>query len=44
MSKGASKTVIGGFVVGAIALMVVAVLIFGSGKIFKFLCASSSKI
>jgi paraquat-inducible protein B len=35
MSKGASKTVIGGFVVGAIALLLVAVLIFGSGKIFS---------
>ncbi len=35
MSKGASKTMIGGFVVGAIALLLVAVLIFGSGKIFS---------
>ena len=35
MSKGASKTVIGGFVVGAIALLLVAVLIFVSGKIFS---------
>jgi paraquat-inducible protein B len=35
MSKGASKTLIGGFVVGAIALLLVAVLIFGSGKIFS---------
>jgi paraquat-inducible protein B len=35
MSKGASKTVIGGFVIGALALMVVAVLIFGSGKFFS---------
>ncbi len=35
MSKGASKTLIGGFVVGAVALLIVAVLIFGSGKIFS---------
>jgi paraquat-inducible protein B len=35
MSKGASKTLIGGFVVGAVALLLVAVLIFGSGKIFS---------
>lgn len=35
MSKGASKTMIGGFVVGAIALLLVAVLIFGSGKFFS---------
>ena len=35
MSKGASKTLIGGFVVGAIALLLVAVLIFGSGKFFS---------
>ena len=32
MSKKASKTAIGGFVLGALALIVVAVLIFGSGK------------
>jgi paraquat-inducible protein B len=35
MSKGASKTLIGGFVVGGVALLLVAVLIFGSGKIFS---------
>jgi paraquat-inducible protein B len=35
MSKGASKTMIGGFVVGAVALLLVAVLIFGSGKFFS---------
>ena len=35
MSKGASKTMIGGFVVGAVALLLVTVLIFGSGKIFS---------
>jgi paraquat-inducible protein B len=35
MSKQANKTVIGIFVVGAIALVVVAVLILGSGKFFK---------
>jgi paraquat-inducible protein B len=32
MSKKASKTAIGGFVLGALALIVVGVLIFGSGK------------
>lgn len=35
MSKQANKTVIGIFVVGAIALVVAAVLILGSGKLFK---------
>jgi paraquat-inducible protein B len=35
MAKGASKTLIGGFVVGGVALLLVAVLIFGSGKIFS---------
>jgi paraquat-inducible protein B len=35
MSKQANKTVIGIFVVGAIALVVVAVLVLGSGKFFK---------
>jgi paraquat-inducible protein B len=35
MSKQVSKTVIGGFVISAIALLVVGVLIFGSGKFFK---------
>jgi paraquat-inducible protein B len=35
MSKRANKTVIGIFVVGAIALVVVAVVILGSGKFFK---------
>jgi paraquat-inducible protein B len=35
MSKQANKTVIGIFVVGAIALVVAAVLILGSGKFFK---------
>lgn len=34
MSKQANKTVIGAFVVGAIALVVAGVLIFGSGKFF----------
>lgn len=32
MSKQASKTLIGGFVLGAVALVVVAVLVFGSGR------------
>jgi paraquat-inducible protein B len=35
MSKQASKTVIGLFVVGAIALVVIAIVILGSGKFFK---------
>jgi paraquat-inducible protein B len=35
MSKMASKSTIGAFVVGAIALAVIAVVIFGSGKFFK---------
>ncbi len=34
MSKPANKTLIGAFVVGAVALAVVAVVIFGSGKLF----------
>ncbi|MDY6973533.1 MAG: MlaD family protein [Thermodesulfobacteriota bacterium] len=34
MSKQASKTLIGAFVVGAIALVVTGVLVFGSGKFF----------
>ena len=35
MSKQVNKTVIGAFVVGAIALLIVALVIFGSGKFFK---------
>src|SRR5512137_2811193 len=35
MSKSANKTVIGIFVVGAIALVVVAIVVLGSGKFFK---------
>ncbi len=35
MSKQASKTLIGGFVLGAIALVVIGVLIFGSGRFLK---------
>ena len=35
MSKQANKTVIGIFVVGAIALVVIAIVILGSGKFFK---------
>lgn len=34
MSKAANKTAIGAFVLGAIALAVIAVLVFGSGKFF----------
>ena len=35
MSKPANKKVIGAFVLGAIALLIVAVMVFGSGKLFK---------
>ena len=35
MSKQANKTIIGIFVVGAIALVVIAVVLLGSGKFFK---------
>src|SRR5512136_1190581 len=35
MSKQANKTVIGIFVVGAIALVVIAIVVLGSGKFFR---------
>lgn len=35
MSKPANKTLIGAFVIGAVALLVMAVLVFGSGKFLK---------
>ncbi len=35
MSKPASKTLIGAFVIGAIALICLALAVFGSGKLFK---------
>jgi len=35
MAKQASKTVIGGFVISAIALLIGAVIVFGSGKMFE---------
>lgn len=35
MSKNTSKTMVGAFVVGAIALLAAAVLIFGSGRFFQ---------
>ena len=35
MSKQASKTMIGAFVIGAITLLILALLIFGSGRLFK---------
>jgi paraquat-inducible protein B len=35
MSKQANKAMIGGFIVGAIALVVVAVLVFGSGRFLR---------
>ncbi len=35
MSKKANKTLIGAFVLGAIALVVAGVIVFGSGKFFK---------
>ena len=34
MSKQANKTLIGGFVVGALVILAVSILIFGSGKLF----------
>jgi len=33
MSKPANKTLIGAFVIGALALAVVAVVVFGSGRL-----------
>ncbi len=35
MAKPASKTLIGGFVVGALALLIVALVVFGSGKFLQ---------
>ena len=35
MSKSANKTLIGAFVVGALALLVLAIAVFGSGKLFQ---------
>ncbi len=35
MSKKASKTLIGGFVLGAVALLIAGVFVFGSGKFFR---------
>jgi paraquat-inducible protein B len=35
MSKPANKTLIGAFVVGAVALAVAAIVLFGSGRFFK---------
>ncbi len=35
MSKPASKTLIGAFVVGAVALTVAAIILFGSGRLFR---------
>ncbi|UHD17351.1 MlaD family protein [Thiocapsa bogorovii] len=35
MSKQANPTVIGGFVLGALALVVIAILVFGSGALFR---------
>lgn len=35
MAKQISKTAIGGFVISALALLVIGVLVFGSGKFFK---------
>jgi paraquat-inducible protein B len=34
MSKSANKTLVGAFVIGALALLVVAVVVFGGGKLF----------
>ncbi len=35
MSKKISPTLIGGFVLGALALLVIAVIAFGSGRLFR---------
>ena len=35
MKQQVSKTLIGGFVVGAVALVFAGVMIFGSGKMFE---------
>jgi paraquat-inducible protein B len=35
MSKQANPTVIGGFVLGALALVVIAIMVFGSGALFR---------
>ena len=35
MSKKANPTLIGAFVVGAVALVITGVLVFGSGKFFS---------
>jgi paraquat-inducible protein B len=35
MNKKISPTLIGGFVIGAIALMVISVIVFGSGQLFR---------
>ena len=35
MANPARKTLIGGFVVGALALLVVGVMVFGSGKFLR---------
>ena len=35
MSKQASKTMVGAFVIGAVALLILSLLIFGSGRLFK---------
>ena len=35
MSKSANKTLIGAFVVGATALLLLAIAVFGSGKLFQ---------
>ena len=35
MSKQASKTLIGAFVLGALGLVIAGVVVFGSGKFFR---------
>ena len=35
MNKKMSPTVIGAFVLGAVALIVIAILVFGSGRLFR---------
>ena len=44
MSKSANKTLIGAFVVGATALLLLAIAVFGSGKLFQTVTCSFSTV